>query len=212
MTPLDGGEEQMLALPYHPANSSRSPSPNYGGGRAHGGGGGRGYSNSRQAGMSRSSSQSRMGGGGGGSNVHSRQSRQSMSSSPQGMLALEYDSRGRSSSPPREVHMDYNDATQRTGLEARFSYASPTLANQPQPQVGSTTATGARFPPELQCKNWLRGHCKRGDRCPLKHANKCHDNHRGGCSDPACPFVHVALCTNARCEGPSNCVYDHVNG
>lgn len=201
----------MLALPYHPANSSRSPS-NYGGGRAHGGGGGRGYSNSRQAGMSRSSSQSRMGGGGGGSNVHSRQSRQSMSSSPQGILALEYDSRGRSSSPPREVHMDYNDATQRTGLEARFSYASPTLANQPQPQVGSTTATGARFPPELQCKNWLRGHCKRGDRCPLKHANKCHDNHRGGCSDPACPFVHVALCTNARCEGPSNCVYDHVNG
>ena len=249
MTPLDGGDEQMLALPYHPANSSsRSPSPNYrgggggGGGRdfvgSRGGAGGHGYENNRQPGVSRSSSRSRMGGGGGanggmrnGGTVHSRQSR---SSSPQGMLALEYGGQhggmmggtpshdhghSPSPSPPREMHMDYNEVTPKTGLEARFGYGGaggvdPTAsvaANHAPPPLGTTTATGARFPPELQCKNFLRGHCKRGDRCPLKHANKCYDNHRGGCSDPSCPFVHVALCTNARCDGPSNCVYDHVN-
>jgi len=69
---------------------------------------------------------------------------------------------------------------------------------------------GPRTPAQLQCKSWLRGSCRRGDRCPLVHANKCHANNRGGCTDPNCTFGHVAVCHDNNCEGPSGCVKDHL--
>lgn len=69
---------------------------------------------------------------------------------------------------------------------------------------------GPRTPAQLQCKAWLRGGCRRGDRCPLVHSNKCHANNRGGCTDPNCSFAHVAVCHDSNCEGPSGCVKDHL--